>query len=89
MTRKKPRKFIEEVAQMPPEMSVQMREAITHIDNPNVSGKVFLSSITKLIFCCNAAMMKDESAELLHEAINQLTRKLNAAGCMIAMIRCD
>ena len=89
MMRKKPRKFVEEAVQMPPEMSVQMREAIAHIDNPNVSGKVFLSSITKPIFYRDAAMMKDKTADSLHKAVDELTRKSNGAGCTITMTRCD
>ena len=88
-TRRKPNKFIDEVVQIPSEVSIRMREVIIYMDNLYISGKPFLSSITKPIFYRDATPLKDETAETLYKAIDKLTRKLNAAGCTITMIRCD
>ena len=88
-TRKKPKKFMDEVVQTPPELSVRMHEVKIHVDNLCINGMTFLSCAMKPTFHRDTTPLTDATAETLHNALDKITRKLNAVGCVMKMICCD
>ena len=64
--RKKPKKFMDETVQIPPELTVRMCEEITHMDNPHMSGMTFLSCTVKPMFCGDTTPLTDATAEMSH-----------------------
>ena len=51
MTRKKPKEFVDEMVEIPPELTVRMSKVVIHMDNPHMSGMTFLSCVVKPTFC--------------------------------------
>ena len=77
------------MAQIPPELTVQMREVIVHMDNLHISGVMFPSHAVKPMFCRDTAPLEDAKTETSSEALDSITRKLNVTGCTVKIIRCD
>ena len=88
-TQKKPKEFVDETVQIPPELTVRMSEVIIHMDNPHMSGMTFLLCMVKPTFHRDAVPLVDATAETSRKALDKVVRKLNSAGCTVKMIRCD
>ena len=86
---KGPKEFVDKVVQTPPELTVRMSEVIIHMDNPHMNRMTFLSCIVKPVLHGNTMPLTDATADMLHKALDKITRKLNGAGCTTKMIRCD
>ena len=85
----KPKKFVDDIIQIPAELKICMHEVVSHMDNFWITQCKFMGFIAKPIFYYDAYMLEDSTDKSFYKVIDKFLRKLNAAGCRVTMIRCD
>ena len=68
----KPKKFVNEIVEIPPELKVRMRDVIIHMDPYWVSNCKFLGSITKPIFYQDAKYLENSMKETFFKGLDVL-----------------